>query len=256
MPTPHLSPRGPRLSLGIVLRNLRDLAIYVGVYLLFQTFAFAAYHIPSESMRPTLEVGDRLMVSKYAYGYSGQSLPFGFDIAGGRLLESLPERGDVVVFKALSRTLGETVFIKRAIGLPGDRIQMRQGRLYINGEPVARHLLQENTITNSWGQQINVVDYEETLPGGATHIIREFSDNHPLDNTGIYIVPEGHVFMMGDNRDNSSDSRPATGFGMIPVADLIGRAEIITFSLADCATLTEDRCPLNVAVDRFVSVIQ
>jgi len=234
---------------------LRDIAIYGVAYLLFHTLAYASYYVPSDSMRPTLEVGDRLLVSKFAYGYSGQSLPFGFDLSQGRLFERLPRRGDVVVFKGTTKAEGDVVYIKRVIGLPGDTIRMTGGRLSINGRELPRRLIR-TVETVAWGHPVLASDYEETLPGGRTHVIREFGDNYPLDDTKLYVVPKGHLFMMGDNRDNSSDSRPSDGFGMVPLSRLIGRAEILTFSLADCARINEDHCHFGLPLGRYAAVIR
>ena len=234
---------------------LRDAGFVLVIYFLFHTFAYASYYVPSGSMRPTLEVGDRLMVSKYAYGYSGQSLPIGMEFGKGRLLESLPRRGDVVVFDATTPDMGETTLVKRVIGLPGDRLQMISGRLWINGREVPRHLVR-TVQTQAWGRPITAYDYEEALPGGRTHIIREFGDDYPLDNTHVYVVPAGHVFMMGDDRDYSADSRPAGGFGMVPMSHLIGRAEVITYSLAKCADINEDHCRWGLPLGRYASLIR
>lgn len=233
---------------------MRDAGFVLAIYFVFHTFAYAAYYVPSGSMRPTLEVGDRLMVSKFAYGFSGESLPVGMDFGKGRILERMPKRGDVVVFDAVTPDLGETTLVKRVIGLPGDTIQMISGRLWINGHQVPRRFLR-TVETQAWGRPITARDYEETLPGGRTHIIREFGDDYPLDNTAVYHVPAGHVFFMGDDRDYSADSRPKNGFGMVPMSHLIGRADIITFSLADCAKINEDHCHWGLPLGRYASLI-
>lgn len=202
-------------------------------YAAFTTVAFAQFEIPSESMVPHLEVGDRVTVSKYAYGYSRHSLPFGVGrvLPAGehRLFENLPRRGDVVVF--IHPRSGETL-IKRAIGLPGDSIEVRGGALYINGErapTTAPQLIMRRAHPDmrQWAQR-----YEETLPGGVRHGVLNLTDRGDLDAFGPYVVPDGHIFFMGDNRDNSLDSR-WQGMGSVPVENLIGRAEIIYATRVD-----------------------
>jgi signal peptidase I len=179
-------------------------------------------------MIPTLLVGDYLFVSKYSYGYSRYSLPFGLPLIPGRVLFTEPERGDVAVFKL--PTDNKTDYIKRIIGLPGDRIQVRRGILHINGAPVIRKRISDFVETNQYGNVVRVARFEETLPGGRKHEILEITDNGPLDNTDLYIVPAGHYFAMGDNRDNSQDSRVRSAVGFIPKANLVGRAEVLFYS--------------------------
>jgi signal peptidase I len=221
----------------IIKTILSALIIVVGV----RTVAFEAFNIPSGSMIPTLLVGDYLFVSKYAYGYSRYSLMGGLPLFEGRILAHEPKRGDVVVFKWPHDN--ETAYIKRVIGLPGDRIELRAGRLYINGDLVDRKPIQGpggrliDPNTRRMAQQ-----YIETLPGGKQHIIQEFSDEDPLDNFPAYTVPAGNYFMMGDNRDNSSDSRVPVdhgGVGPVPFENLIGRAEVLFFSLDGDAAIWE-----------------
>lgn len=203
-----------------------------------RTFLFEPFNIPSGSMKPTLKIGDYLFVSKYSYGYSRYSFPWSLAPIDGRILASEPERGDVIVFKTPSDN--KTDFIKRLIGLPGDKIQMKNGQLYINDQAVERTLLREepdecrseNGISRSCscgGNPLKV--YLETLPEGRQHEIWECRDDKPYaDNTPVFEVPAGHYFMMGDNRDNSSDSR---FIGPVPEENLIGRAEILFFSHKD-----------------------
>ncbi len=204
------------------------------IALVVRTFAFQPFNIPSGSMIPTLLVGDFLFVSKYAYGYSRFSFPFSPDFSKGRILATPPKRGDVIVFK-LPRD-NTTDYIKRLIGLPGDTIQMKQGRLYINDVEVPRTPIKSVRTENYEGQDADVPTYEETLPGGVTHKIIEIQgDTGFNDNTDVYKVPPNSYFMMGDNRDNSLDSRVAPdqgGVGYVPFENLIGRAEIIFFSVS------------------------
>jgi signal peptidase I len=209
----------------------------LAIALVIRTVLFQPFNIPSGSLIPTLLIGDYLFVSKYSYGYSHFSLPSFLDLAPdkmpGRVFASQPKRGDVIVFK-LPRD-GETDYIKRLIGLPGDKIQMIHGRLYINGTIVDREPLPPYVTTDRFGRRIEAPHYEEALPGGVKHEIIELeNDNGPLDNTTVYEVPPDHYFMMGDNRDNSLDSRVAPdqdGVGYVPFENLIGRAEVIFFSV-------------------------
>lgn len=199
----------------------------------FRSLLFEPFNIPSGSMIPTLLVGDYLFVSKYSYGYSRYSFPFGVAPIDGRIFESQPERGDVAVFR---QPKNESVaYIKRIVGLPGDRIQVTDGVLRINDVPVNRSKKSIATAIDGYNV-IRFVLYEETLPNGRSYVIQERSDNDMLDNTSVYEVPPGHYFMMGDNRDNSRDSRAAS-VGMVPAKNLIGRAERLFFSHNGSASL-------------------
>lgn len=206
---------------------LRGLFYAVALALLVRVFLFAPFNIPSGSMIPTLLVGDYVFVSKYAYGYSEYNLAFGWPLFEGRVLFESPKRGDVVVFKLPSDN--STDYIKRLIGLPGDRIQLRRGVLYLNGSEVRRELVPEPVPDPAFdwfpGGQI----YRETLPSGVSYLIQERGSHQTYDNTQVYEVPQGHYFMMGDNRDNSLDSRASVGY--VPEKNLVGRAEITFLSL-------------------------
>lgn len=197
-----------------------------------RTFWFEPFKIPSGSMYPTLEVGDFLFVSKYTYGYSRHSFPFSFPTFKGRVWLDLPERGDVVVFKDPNGSRID--FIKRIIGMPGDTVQMIDGRLLINGkqldrETVGRYVIREYTPFPQVFQE-----YIETLPEGQKHRIIEFSDDTPIvDNTPLFTIPDGHYFMMGDNRDNSNDSRKE--IGMVPLDNIEGKARFLFYSHDDTA---------------------
>lgn len=191
--------------------------------------AFEPFNIPSGSMRPTLLEGDYLFVSKYSYGYSRYSFFFGFPPFDGRIMESPVERGDVAVFRKPPEN--DIDYIKRIIGLPGDRIQVKAGILHINGEAVERRAVDD--FVDEYGRRI--AQYEETLPNGVKHLILESSgDTGYADNTIEFVVPEGHYFAMGDNRDNSQDSRV---IGPVPAQNLIGRAEFLFFSTDGSAAL-------------------
>ena len=203
--------------------------IYAIVIALFiRTFAFEPFNIPSGSMIPSLLVGDYLFVSKYSYGYSRHSLPLSLPLIPGRVLSSEPKRGDVAVFKLPKDN--KTDYIKRIIGLPGDKIQVREGRLYLNGALVERKPLPGLASRGPFGTIVSIPQFEETLPNGVKHLILEKTDRGQLDNTAVYTVPPGHVFGMGDNRDDSLDSRVLNEVGYIPIENLVGRAEFIFFS--------------------------
>ena len=209
------------------------LAILLAMFI--RTFFFEPFNIPSGSMLPTLQIGDYLFVSKTSYGYSEHSFPFGLGNFEGRVMESAPERGDVIVFKLPSDTSID--YIKRLIGLPGDEIQVKKGRLYINGEMVDREPVGMTRIPSPNGGHDSMMEYIETLPGGVMHKIYEESDSEPLDNTDVFTVPEGHYFMMGDNRDNSQDSRVEELVGYVPADNLVGRAEVLFFSIDETANV-------------------
>ncbi|HER27611.1 MAG TPA: signal peptidase I [Rhodospirillales bacterium] len=195
-----------------------------------RTFAYEPFNIPSGSMIPTLLVGDYLFVSKLSFGYSRYSLPWSLPLITDRIFFSEPERGDVVVFRLPTNT--KVDYIKRLVGLPGDTIQVIQGVLQINGKAVVREKTDDYLSTDSLGNVRRTTRYLETLPGGRTHYILEsMGDYGSADNTDVYTVPAGHYFAMGDNRDNSQDSRYLDVVGFIPRENLIGRANFLFFSI-------------------------
>jgi signal peptidase I len=224
--------------------------------LIIRTLLFQPFSIPSGSMRPTLLEGDYLFVTKWAYGYSKNSLPFSPPLFSGRIFGSDPKRGDVVVFKFPPNPSLD--YIKRVIGLPGDRIQMRDGQLFINGDPVKREKVGQidNPDITEMNRPVDV--YRETLPNGVSYDTLDLSPNAITDNTQEYVVPAGHYFMMGDNRDNSTDSRfpPPSGVGFVPAENLVGRANIIFFSIADGASPLEIwRWPTALRPSRFFTMV-
>ncbi len=215
-------------STGTLLENVKTI-VYAGLIAIgIRTVAFEPFNIPSGSMIPTLLVGDYLFVSKYSYGYSKYSLPLSPPLFSGRIFGKVPVRGDVAVFKLPKDNA--TDYIKRIVGLPGDTIQMRGGQLYINGTMVNR-VADGDAIADGDGPRMLLKRYIETLPNGRKHPILKASDNEQLDNTPLYAIPQGYVFAMGDNRDNSSDSRVMNSVGFIPLENLVGRAEFIFFSI-------------------------
>lgn len=215
---------------------------------------YEPFNIPSGSMKPTLEVGDYLFVSKFEYGYSRYSFPLGLPLFEGRVWEDLPERGDVAVFKL--PTDNKTDYIKRVIGLPGDTIQVRNGRLMINGEMVDRELVGKTNVTDQYGDTYTTTEYIETLPNGVRHSIYEDSDMGPLDNTRAFTVPDGHYFMMGDNRDNSQDSRVENLVGAVPLENFVGEAKLLFFSTNGDARIWEFwKWPNSVRYDRLFTTV-
>ena len=236
------------INLSLKDRVISEVKFFAGLIvfiLFFFTTVWGHYKIPSESMLPTLEVGDHVYVSKFAYGYSRHSLPFGLHnipIADGQQIFSrLPKRGDVVVFR---NPVSKIIMIKRLTGLPGDTVETRDGRLYINNTLIGRTETDRFHYRAHLGQVSHVMQYEETLPGEkAAHLIYEVSDNGIQDNRGPFTIPPGHVFFMGDNRDNSVDSRATSGPGMVPVDHLIGRADSMMFSFKRCKKEEGLRCP-------------
>lgn len=215
---------------------------------LFRSFVFAPFYIPSESMLPRLLNGDYLLLAKWPYGFSRRSLPFGLPLLPEtRVLASNPERGDVVVFKAPAHF--EEDWIKRVIGLPGDTVQMKGGQLWLNNVPVPKVRVADFEVavspnTRCYSSQFTAKRadgtdvcryprFTETLPGGRSYDVLDLNTN-PKDTTDPVVVPEGAVFLMGDNRDNSEDSRypadPAGGIGLVPIDNLLGRAMVMMWS--------------------------
>ncbi len=233
--------------------TIKTIVIAVLIAVVIRTFAFEPFSIPSGSMIPTLLVGDYLFVSKYTYGYSRHAFPWSLPPFDGRIFGSPPERGDVVVFKLPAD--GRTDYIKRVIGLPGDRVQMKQGRLHINDQPVPREQVGITVEDGPFGATRTAFVYQETLPEGRRHLILEHGDASPVDNTREFTVPAGHFFAMGDNRDNSRDSRFLGEVGFVPFVNIVGRAEVIFFSVeGDVWRIWQ--WPWTVRFDRLFNTIE
>lgn len=216
------------------------------IVVLFRSFIFSPFNIPSESMLPRLQNGDYLLAAKWPYGYSQYSLPFSLPLIPGRVLASQPERGDVVIFKA--PPINDTDYIKRVIGLPGDQVQMIRGVLHLNGMPIPKRRLADFEIETTPNTRCLPVyqaqradgtavcrypRFRETLPGGRSYDVLDIAQTGQ-DDSPPYLVPEGHLFLMGDNRDNSMDSRfpavPGQGIGIVPQDNLVGKASVMMFS--------------------------
>ena len=227
-------PAATKKAKGSAFDTVKTIVYAVLIAVVVRTVAYEPFNIPSGSMIPTLLVGDYLFVSKFSYGYSRYSLPFGLPMFPGRIFFRPPQRGDVVVFKL--PTDNSTDYIKRVIGLPGDQIQVREGQLYINGNLVPRKRIPDY-IYKEDGSIIPLHQYIETLPNGMQHRIIKITDNGPMNNTQIYTVPPHEYFMMGDNRDNSEDSRVLSAVGYVPQVNLVGKAEFLFFSTNGSARL-------------------
>jgi signal peptidase I len=230
------APKPPQKEKDDATELLKAMAFAAVIALVIRSFLFEPFNIPSSSMFPTLLVGDYLFVKKWSYGYSRYSFPLDLIRFPGRIMEGDIVRGDVAVFRQPKRTGID--YIKRVIGLPGDKIQVKQGQLYLNGQPVPRDRIGTESYPDEDGVRV-FVKYVETLPPdaknpkGLKHYIYEISDDGELDNTPEFEVPEGYFFAMGDNRDRSLDSRVPRELGYVPMENMVGPAGFIFFSIDD-----------------------
>ncbi|HEX8569504.1 MAG TPA: signal peptidase I [Caulobacteraceae bacterium] len=232
------------------LATARAVALWLAIIVAFRVIAFQPFTIPSSSMEPGLVTGDYIIVSKFSYGWSRSSLPFGPQVGHGRLFGRSPARGDVVVFRATDDP--GNVLVKRVVGLPGDRVQMRNGSVLLNGRPLATSPLGEANDRDAPGVRVAVA--EERTPAGRAYRTFDRGPGAEGDDTGVFRVPDGSYFMLGDNRDNSLDSRWPAGFGVgpIPAENLIGEAELVLMSWRPGASLFKPWTWLSLSADRFL----
>ncbi len=225
----------------------------LAIALIFRTFLYQPFSIPTASMQSTLMIGDYFIANKWAWGFGKYSFPLTVPF-NGRVLGGMPERGDVAVFR---NEITNEDYIKRIIGMPGDRIQVQAGRLYINGTMVEREEIGRGSDTDSYMNTVPVTIYTETLPNGVTHTIQEVSDDQGLDDTAEYVVPAGHYFMMGDNRDRSADSRVLSQVGYVSFDAFIGKAEARFFSIKNNLPPWQLwEWPANVRWDRMFQAVE
>ena len=233
--------------------NLKSIFIAIFIALLIRSFIFEPFNIPSGSMKPNLLVGDFIFVSKYSYGVSKHSLPFSIPLIPGKIFSNTPERGDVVVFKTPENN--RTDYIKRVIGLPGDKIEIKNGIIFINGSEILRKKLNDFIDTDNKTSNKRVRMYNEYFFNKEINIL-DITDNGIADNTQLFNVPENHFFVMGDNRDNSQDSRFISTVGFIPYANLVGKAQFIFFSLENARFLQIWKWPNSIRYERIFQKIQ
>ena len=225
------------------------------IAIIFRSLLFEPYNIPSGSMLPNLLIGDYLFVSKFSYGYSRFSFPFGVvPLPENRVFAAEPERGDVIVFKLPSNT--SINYIKRVIGLPGDRLQMKDGKLFLNGHLVNQYNDGKFKLVHNNQYEQFLDKYKEKLDNGRSYSILNLNDFQPLDNTKEFIVPDSHYFMMGDNRDNSLDSR-ANGGWFVPFENLVGKGNFIFFSISGDTRFWQFwRWPFDIRYNRIFKKIK
>ena len=233
--------------------NVKSIVIAIFIALLIRSFVAEPFNIPSGSMKPNLLVGDFIFVSKWSYGYSRHSLPFSLPIIPKKIFGKLPERGDVVVFKTPQDN--RTDYIKRVIGLPGDKIRIIEGQIEINGSLILRKKIDDFVDVASTGNKKRIRKYLEYFNESEFEVI-DITNSGIVDNTQQYIVPDEHFFVMGDNRDNSQDSRFINIVGYIPAKNLVGKAEFIFFSLENSRFLELWKWPKAIRFDRLFKAIK
>ena len=215
------------LDKNFFIENIKTLFYALVIAIIIRSLLIQHFYIPSSSMEPSLLVGDRLFVTKYSYGYSKHSFPFSPPIFKGRIISNKPKRGDIVVFKTPADN--RTDYIKRLIGLPGDRVQFIDSNLYINNSEIIKSRISKSDKIYCGKKNINVFTFEELLPNGKKHNT-VYLKNYSFQNSDLFIIPEDHYFFLGDNRDCSKDSRFLTSVGFVHKDNLIGKAQFIFFS--------------------------
>ena len=231
--------------------NLKSIGLAVFIALLIRSFVAEPFNIPSGSMKPNLLVGDFIFVTKWSYGYSKHSLPFSIPLIPKKIFSNIPNRGDIVVFKTPEDN--RTDYIKRVIGLPGDKIRVTNGEIYLNENKILRKKLNDfiDNDKNAFIKRIRkYLEYHDDL----TFEVLDIIDDGIADNTKLFLVPEGHFFVMGDNRDNSQDSRFKT-VGFIPIENLVGKARFIFFSLENSRFLEIWKWPKSIRGNRIFKKI-
>ncbi|MDC3086184.1 signal peptidase I [Pelagibacteraceae bacterium] len=239
-----------KINASWIKSNLLTLFYALVIALIIRTFLIQPFFIPSSSMEPNLLVGDRLFASKFDYGYSKHSFPFSLGPISNRIFSNVPDRGDVIIFKPPHTNLD---YIKRLIGLPGDRIEVQNGNLIINSKSLEYENIREDSKVLKNGRVIKINVLKETLPNGISYEIYNYLDGSPGDNTKEFVVPENHYFFMGDNRDNSNDSR---FWGTVEFNRLVGKAQIIFFSTEGGSTILEFwKWPFDIQFNRLLKLI-
>lgn len=240
-----------------ILETISTIAWALGIAIVLRTFLFQPFHIPSGSMLPGLMKGDYIITTKYSLGYGKYAAaPLPFPIEKGRLFERHPERGDVIVFRPEG---DDKNFIKRLVGLPGDQIEVIKGKLILNGDAVETEIIGEETYLNHKGNNAIAEAWREISKNGNSYVVYDVQKNSKLDNTTVFTVPSGHYFMMGDNRDNSFDSRVSVikgGAGFVPAENLMGKAEFVLLSAGNDFELKKPWTWANLRGDRFFKSIK
>ncbi|HWU12391.1 MAG TPA: signal peptidase I [Caulobacter sp.] len=252
-PSPAPAPAAADLGRGLV-DIVRTVGMALAIALVLRVVLFQPFTIPSSSMEPGLVTGDYIVVSKLAYGWSRASLPLNPPLFEGRLLGRMARRGDVVVFR-LPRDPSQT-WIKRVIGLPGDRVQVRTGQVFVNGRPLPQTPM--GLTRDHDAPERPVLAVGERTPDGRAYVTYDGGNEQPGDDTGVYVVPAGQYFVMGDNRDNSLDSRwpRELGVGLLPAENLVGKARFVMVSWRPGASLLKPWTWLDLQFDRLLKPIR